>query len=145
MISSVMRSVPLRIASVATAARSILSSPIVPSERVRSFAVRVVLPCRSDGYFSGMIFSNEASSCRNLSSVRHRGRIVGGNRFSTEETERMTRIISSAGPIPNGVRSEDFAVFAGVLPEGKYNLVKAFQKNGDTVGMCGDGANDAPA
>ena len=31
MISSVMRSVPLRIASVATAARSILSSPIVPS------------------------------------------------------------------------------------------------------------------
>ena len=69
MISSVMRSVPLRIASVATAARSILSSPIVPSERVRSFAVRVVLPCRSDGYFSGMIFSNEASSCRNSSSV----------------------------------------------------------------------------
>src|SRR6478736_6555729 len=95
MISSVMRSVPLRIASVATAARSILSSPIVPSERVRSFAVRVVLPCRFDGYFSGMIFSNEASSCRNSSSVRHRGRIVGGNRFSTEETERMTRIISS--------------------------------------------------
>ena len=65
MISSVMRSVPLRIASVATAARSILSSPIVPSERVRSFAVRVVLPCRSDGYFSGMIFSNEASVVSN--------------------------------------------------------------------------------
>ena len=53
--------------------------------------------------------------------------------------------ICPPGPIPNGVRSEDFAVFAGVLPEGKYNLVKAFQKNGDTVGMCGDGANDAPA
>ena len=42
-------------------------------------------------------------------------------------------------------RSEDFAVFAGVLPEGKYNLVKAFQKSGHIVGMCGDGANDAPA
>ena len=49
------------------------------------------------------------------------------------------------GPIPGGVRPEDFAVFAGVLPEGKYNLVKAFQKSGHTVGMCGDGANDAPA
>ena len=49
------------------------------------------------------------------------------------------------GPIPDGVRPEDFAVFAGVLPEGKYNLVKAFQKSGHTVGMCGDGANDAPA
>ena len=49
------------------------------------------------------------------------------------------------GPIPDGVHSEDFAVFAGVLPEGKYDLVKAFQKSGHIVGMCGDGANDAPA
>jgi H+-transporting ATPase len=49
------------------------------------------------------------------------------------------------GPIPDAVRPQDFAVFAGVLPEGKYNLVKAFQKSGHTVGMCGDGANDAPA
>jgi H+-transporting ATPase len=49
------------------------------------------------------------------------------------------------GPIPANVRPEDFAVFAGVLPEGKYDLVKAFQKSGHAVGMCGDGANDAPA
>jgi H+-transporting ATPase len=49
------------------------------------------------------------------------------------------------GPIPDRVRPEDFAVFAGVLPEGKYKLVQAFQKSGHTVGMCGDGANDAPA
>ncbi len=49
------------------------------------------------------------------------------------------------GPIPGSVHPEQFAVFAGVLPEDKYNLVKAFQKGGHTVGMCGDGANDAPA
>ena len=49
------------------------------------------------------------------------------------------------GAIPEGVRPEEFAVFAGVLPEDKYKLVKAFQKGGHTVGMCGDGANDAPA
>jgi H+-transporting ATPase len=53
--------------------------------------------------------------------------------------------VAPPGPIPAGVRPEDFAVFAGVLPEAKYNLVKAFQKSGHTVGMCGDGANDAPA
>jgi H+-transporting ATPase len=49
------------------------------------------------------------------------------------------------GPIPDAVQPETFAVFAGVLPEGKYQLVKAFQNGGHTVGMCGDGANDAPA
>jgi H+-transporting ATPase len=53
--------------------------------------------------------------------------------------------ICPPGPIPDGVRPEAFAVFAGVLPEDKYKLVKAFQKGGHTVGMCGDGANDAPA
>jgi H+-transporting ATPase len=45
----------------------------------------------------------------------------------------------------DGVRAESFAVFAGVLPEDKYRLVQEFQKSGHTVGMCGDGANDAPA
>jgi H+-transporting ATPase len=49
------------------------------------------------------------------------------------------------GAIPDRVSLKDFAVFASILPEGKYDLVKAFQKNGHTVGMCGDGANDAPA
>jgi H+-transporting ATPase len=49
------------------------------------------------------------------------------------------------GPLPSNVKPEDFAVFASILPEGKFDLVKAFQKSGHTVGMCGDGANDAPA
>jgi len=53
--------------------------------------------------------------------------------------------ICPPGPIPDAVHPEQFAVFAGVLPEDKYRLVKAFQTGGHTVGMCGDGANDAPA
>ena len=53
--------------------------------------------------------------------------------------------VSPPGAIPEGVRPESFAVYAGVLPEDKYKLVMAFQKAGHTVGMCGDGANDAPA
>jgi H+-transporting ATPase len=52
---------------------------------------------------------------------------------------------SPPGPIPDGVRPEAFSVFAGVLPEDKFKLVKAFQSQGHAVGMCGDGVNDAPA
>jgi H+-transporting ATPase len=53
--------------------------------------------------------------------------------------------VCPAGPLPEPIRPEDFAVFASILPEGKYDLVKGFQASGHGVGMCGDGANDAPA
>ena len=57
----------------------------------------------------------------------------------------LTGPVCPPGKLPEGIKPEDFAVFASTLPEGKYDLVKAFQKSGHTVGMCGDGANDAPA
>jgi H+-transporting ATPase len=57
----------------------------------------------------------------------------------------ITGPICATTPLPRDVRADDFAVFAGVLPEDKYVLVQALQKNGHVVGMCGDGANDAPA
>jgi len=50
-----------------------------------------------------------------------------------------------AGAIGQIANPKEFAVFAGVLPEDKFALVKTFQRAGYTVGMCGDGANDAPA
>ncbi|MGD0812206.1 MAG: HAD-IC family P-type ATPase [Verrucomicrobiota bacterium] len=75
--------------------------------------------------------------------------MVTGDAAATAETVARAVGLDGAvcppGPIPEGVHTGDFAVFAGVLPEGKYDLVKAFQKSGHTVAMCGDGANDAPA
>jgi H+-transporting ATPase len=46
----------------------------------------------------------------------------------------------AAHPPPTG-----FGIYAGVLPEDKFRLVRAFQREGHVVGMCGDGVNDAPA
>jgi H+-transporting ATPase len=62
-----------------------------------------------------------------------------------------TVMITGDAPVTAGIVAREIgldgagSVFAGILPEGKYNLVKAFQKSGHIVGMCGDGANDAPA
>jgi H+-transporting ATPase len=41
--------------------------------------------------------------------------------------------------------TDEFGVFARVVPEEKFRLVKALQHQGHVVGMCGDGTNDAPA
>ena len=53
--------------------------------------------------------------------------------------------VSPSGAIPANAKPGDFAVYAGIFPEQKFALVKAFQQQGRSVGMCGDGANDAPA
>ncbi len=41
--------------------------------------------------------------------------------------------------------TDECGVFARVVPEEKYRLVKVLQSRGHVVGMCGDGTNDAPA
>jgi len=57
----------------------------------------------------------------------------------------LTGNVCLSGQIPDRVTPEQFAIYAGVFPEEKFRLVKALQRGGYAVGMCGDGANDAPA
>lgn len=54
-------------------------------------------------------------------------------------------LICPPDAIPEAVKPGDFAVFSGILPEGRFDLVKAFQKSGHAIGICGDGANYARA
>ncbi len=49
----------------------------------------------------------------------------------------------TARAIANQAGTDD--VIAGVLPEGKEEVVRAYQEQGFTVAMVGDGINDAPA
>jgi H+-transporting ATPase len=50
-----------------------------------------------------------------------------------------------ADHLTDDMNTDALGVFARVVPEQKFKLVKALQGHGHVVGMCGDGTNDAPA
>ncbi len=61
------------------------------------------------------------------------GRIVDLSKPGSRSLESISRDVLKADG------------FASVYPEDKYTIVKALQSKGFTVGMTGDGVNDAPA
>jgi len=99
--------------------------------------------------FSDPPRADSAALLTRLTSLGVRPVMVTGDAPATAATVAheigLNGPVCPPGAIPERAGPEDFAVYAGIFPEQKFALVKAFQQEGHAVGMCGDGANDAPA
>jgi H+-transporting ATPase len=99
--------------------------------------------------FSDPPRADSAALLTQLHSLGVRSVMITGDAAATAATVAreigLTGPVCPPGAIPERAGPEDFAVYAGIFPEQKFALVKAFQQEGHAVGMCGDGANDAPA
>jgi H+-transporting ATPase len=93
--------------------------------------------------------ADSASLIAKLSALSVRTVMVTGDARKTAEVVAasvgITGAVWATSPLPDDLGAEAYSIFAGVLPEDKDRLVKSLQKDGHIVGMCGDGANDAPA
>ena len=92
---------------------------------------------------------DSAALIRELRQLGVRTVMVTGDAAATAGTVAhqigLEGVICPPGAPLTHVSPSQFAVFAGILPEDKYKIVRAFQAGKNIVGMCGDGANDAPA
>jgi len=98
----------------------------------REESYEAVKKCKKAGIRVVMVTGDHPATA--LAIARELG--IEGDVVTGEEVEEMSNeelIEKKAG------------VFARVLPEHKFRIVRALQKGGETVAVTGDGVNDAPA
>jgi Ca2+-transporting ATPase len=103
---------------------------------MRADVPQAVAEAHAAGIAVAMITGDHSATA--LAIARQAGIPVGAGALTGREIEAM-----DAEALRAAVRS--VRVFARMLPEQKLRLVQAFQANGETVAMTGDGVNDAPA
>jgi Ca2+-transporting ATPase len=109
----------------------------------RPEVIEAIKECQNAGIRVKMITGD------NLKTAISIGRQIGLNPSSQENQHNVTAITGkeleqySENDLVAIVDKTD--VFARVLPERKFSIVKALQSKGNIVAMTGDGVNDAPA
>jgi len=109
----------------------------------RPEVIEAIRECQNAGIRVKMITGD------NLKTAISIGRQIGLNCSSQENQRNVTAITGkeleqySGNKLVEIINNTD--VFARVLPERKFSIVKALQSKGNIVAMTGDGVNDAPA
>ena len=95
-------------------------------ERARMAGIRTVM-------ITGDHAATAAAIATELGILREGQNVMTGARLATITDVELNDTV------------RNFSVYARVSPEDKIRIVKAWQTNGEVVGMTGDGVNDAPA
>jgi H+-transporting ATPase len=104
---------------------------------------------------AGLVALSDPPRSDSLSLIQHLAQLGVRTVMVTGDAATTAGVIAKAVGISGAVSSvtalarqadiEHIGVFANVLPEDKFALVKTLQSRGHVVAMCGDGVNDAPA
>ncbi len=98
----------------------------------REESYEAVRKCRRAGIRVVMMTGDHPSTA--LAVAREVG--IEGEVVTGEEVDKVT---------DEELMERKAGIFARVLPEHKFRIVRAFQKGGEVVAVTGDGVNDAPA
>lgn len=96
--------------------------------------------------FSDRLRADSHSTLARLRDLGIRIRLASGD--TPDAALPLGRTLGFSGPVCTTTRSgfrDECELYAGILPEDKFFLIREIQNRGRIVGMTGDGVNDAPA
>ncbi|MFP1648762.1 HAD-IC family P-type ATPase [Enterococcus mundtii] len=99
-------------------------------------AIQAVRECQQAGISVKMITGDHKDTAQAIADqigLKHTSNVLGGIDIDRLSDQDLAKKVSKVD------------VFARTTPEHKLRIVEALQKNGEIVGMTGDGVNDAPA